>query len=290
MHNIVKTIGIDWSGARGAAHARSIGWASLDLEKSDRIDLETKPLSRMDVTNRLLDETTKSGITVAGVDANFSIANSMLERLCGVNACAQDLWRAVEDICQTDNTLCGTDFALAHPDFFWMSGKKPAHMPDPLPRRQTEIACANAGLGYPESPFKMIGPKQVGKGGLAAMRLAQHLKKQAGDAVTIWPFENITSGTRLIVGEIYPRLFWRQASFGGAKIREIDKINQGLSWYQATNLKAHQALSDHQSDAVISAAGLAWMIRQRGIGAFDGAPLPPLASNEGWIMGLRATI
>ncbi len=288
MKPITKTIAIDWSGARGTGHARSIGWASLNPVNQKHLHIETNPLSRTEIATRLLAEANGDGLTIAGIDANFSIAGSVIDTLCGPNAGASDLWHAVERAAKADAGFYGAAFAENHPAFFWMSGKKPTHLPSPLPQRATEIACGVAGLGYPESPFKLIGPKQVGKGGLAVMRLAHHLKQTAGDKVAVWPFEKPTARTKLIIGEIYPRLFWRQAGFGSAKVRDVTAINNGLKWYGLSGLKISLALSDHQSDAAISAAGLAWMIKKSGLAAFSTTALPAAATREGWIMGLPA--
>ena len=286
MRRITNTIGIDWSGARGAAHARCIGWACVNLTGNHAVNFDTGPVSRAEVAARLLSLTEREDLSLAGIDANLSIAESVLASHFGRDATAMDLWNAVEKACAADAGFFGGAFAQAYPQLFWLSGKKPSHLPDPLPRRLTETACGQAGLGYPESPFKLIGPKQVGKGGLAAMRLVHHLKQQAGSAVTIWPFEETTAQTRLVISEIFPRLFWRQAGGGTAKVRALETMNAGLLFYGLPPLTGVQELSDHQSDALISAAGLAAMMRQAQDDFLSAPVTSPRIRREGWILGL----
>ncbi len=193
---------------------------------------------------------------MVGIDANFSYQIDVLEKICGEGAIAQDLWKKVQHIAgEEKNFFAGNIWKTSElKSLYWTEGKqsedfKPYH-------RQTEFSCRDKGLGRPESTFKLIGAKQVGKGGLAAMLLFQYLKEQLGDRISLWPFEKPTDQTKIVLFEIYPRTFIKKYHLdhlGHLKIRELSDLQRAIPLRMNIN---KTILSDHETDALISAYGL----------------------------------
>ena len=141
--------------------------------------------------------------------------------------------------------------------------------------------CRDKGLGRPESTFKLIGAKQVGKGGLSAMLVSVYLREKLGAKLTLWPFEKPTSDTKIVLFEIFPRLFIQKYHLSSLKIRDIDKLKDKIPIELDIG---KNVLSDHESDALISAYGLSQL-------AHDYSAWHPehlnetTAITEGWIFG-----
>ena len=180
-------------------------------------------------------------------------------------------------------------FWQAYPKHFWTQGKKPPHMR--FPKRRTETLCSELGYGHPESPFKLIGAKQVGKGGLAAMRMAHALKGAMGDEICIWPFEqNISDTARIVMTEIFPRQFLMRCGHGATKVNSIDALNTALKKLGCKNKYETIRFNNHDADAIVSAAGLRMLCGEEDV-------IPEQLSNpphmnqaagirEGWIFGV----
>ena len=166
-------------------------------------------------------------------------------------------------------------------------------MPDgfAMPRRVTEQVCGDSGYGWPESPFKLIGPKQVGKGGLAGMRLVHDLKAHLSDRLAVWPFDADNDGCAIVITEIYPRQFLKRAGHGNAKIRDLAGLNRVLAAMGSKPYKDPDAFSDHDADALISAAGLRMMCgTAKTVPEAIATPKAPRQTleREGWIFGAGA--
>lgn len=203
-----------------------------------------------------------------------------------------DLWAKVDAASRESDNYLAQGF-IDHPDYapyFWTSGARPAQLSVSLPQRKTERMCAAQGYGHPESPFKLIGAKQVGKGGLAGMRLLMDLKKRLGRSLCVWPFEKHADEAQVVIVEIYPRLFLRQAGVGNGKVRDRDTLNMALNFFKSRGVAEGIIINDHLSDAIIASAGLRWLagkgaeipeaiIRPR-------AMTPQAAVTEGWIFGV----
>lgn len=73
-----------------------------------------------------------------------------------------DLWQAVEDSsCHLpDYFAAGFWEHEFYGQYFWSKGPKPPYFNKSC-QRLTEIVCREKGCGHPESPFKLIGPKQA---------------------------------------------------------------------------------------------------------------------------------
>jgi hypothetical protein len=106
--------------------------------------------------------------------------------------------------------------------------------------------------------YKLIGSKQVGKASITGMRVLNYLRGDASNNVAIWPFE--TPKASAIV-EIYPTMFRKRVTHSVAKVTLLNDLNRGLAALGSQPMPGakNPVLSDHQADALISAAGLRYL-------------------------------
>ena len=108
--------------------------------------------------------------------------------------------------------------------------------------------------------------------------------RAADPRVAVWPFEDPASGKTLFV-EIYPRLFLKRAGFGLRKIRAPEDVDAALAHLASQPANLPSAVSDHDADALVSAAGLRWLASRPEVWsppALDAAA----RRQEGWIFGV----
>ncbi len=282
-------IGIDWSGAATPVKSENIALAKCTRSSSAAPTALTHKLSRTDVYEYILGLKSKGERSLVGIDCNLGYYHGIGKQQFGPDADYLMLWNEVERLCadknnffagpywQDDSTRC----------YFWTHRKQPSWFNVESLRRETESLAAKQGLGIPESPFKLIGAKQVGKGGLAGMRMVLALKQQLKDDIAIWPFEDpFSAQVKIVLTEIYPRLFIRHAGFGNAKIRELSQLNASLRHFGLNEANTTYHLSDHVTDALVSSAGLRWFCSQ-----YEALSRKMLPSNalqfEGWIFGVK---
>lgn len=234
-----------------------------------------------------------SGRYLIGIDCNFAYSQEIGQAQFGPHYTYIDLWRAVDETSRDLPNFFAEGF-WCHKIYgrhFWLAGPKPPSFKEHR-QRITEKVCRDQGYGLPESPFKLIGPKQVGKGGLAGMRMLCALKKKFGDIICVWPFETHIDTAKIVITEIYPRLFIKAAGFGQKKIRNGGQLNQALSFFKSGSIRTKLILNDHMTDAIVSSAGLRHL-------AGSGPSVPDLvvkpeqmtdmiALREGWIWGVNA--
>lgn len=298
-------IGIDWSGAKTPKRSHSIALAECNSGychstgvKSSVMSSPTavqNRLSREDVYNVLSKSIKSKRRTLVGIDCNFGYCQSVAQKQFQTNIKAQQLWTEINTLCKGDtNFFAGNVWtASTLSKDFWCDGKQPGWFDAKRLRRVTEQAAADQGLGIPESPFKLIGAKQVGKGGLAGMRFLHQLKREFGDNVAIWPFENhLMQTATLVITEIYPRLFIRFAGFGNQKVRTIKDLNSILATLDSAQYKQENQnsdLNDHLTDAIIASAGLRYFVESTNSkNPLDTDKLPDAAIElEGWIFGVN---
>jgi len=296
-------IAIDWSGAR---KARGIAVARC-RDDAGRPEIVVPPDGRR-VWSRSAVLSFLSGLARAtstrclvGIDCAFSLpVDRSTEAIWADLDDGPALWARVDSVAsQPDDDLYGGPFASdpRYSSAFWSHGRMTPG--DGPARRVTERACADQGWGRPESPLKLIGAKQVGKGGLAGMRVLHHLRSEGKAAVSIWPFDDYGERARMVVAEIYPRLMLNLAGHGRTKVRhENDLIacftamgcRPGRGHAGAGRISASKPgeLSDHETDALVAAAGLRRLWRQGKPLQIDGSGHGAAAviRREGWIFGV----
>jgi hypothetical protein len=281
-----RFVGVDWSGATGKAYS-GIAVAAC-REGSIPPRLIAPPLRRWrrtDFADWVIAQAGAGERLLIGVDCAFALPAAMAGGFLGDGYSASTLWAHIESICGKADDFFGGGFAdhEAHARLFWRSGSRPAGFAEH--HRATEQACRAAGLGAPESPLKLVGARQVGKGGLAGMRVLHALKLRLGDAFAVWPFDPVDRALIVCV-ELYPRLFMRMAGHGNAKVRTLDEMNRcfaalGTSLYPENGA----TFRDHESDALVAAAGLRFIAGERAVWSPDG--LDSLGRRaEGWIFGV----
>jgi len=289
MKNFDCFVGIDWSGSKSPVRNRAISVALCGPGQRPP-KLIKGPWSRESVAAWLATFIKENKRTLVGIDCNFGYAQEVGEAQFGRGYDYQDLWQAVDAANENiPNYFAGGYWTHpSHQKYFWTAGKMPQGFE--MPKRLTEMTCGQAGYGWPESPFKLIGAKQVGKGGLAGMRMALDLKHKFDRKIAIWPFERETDRSNLVLTEIYPRQFLRRTGHGNLKLRSLKELNIALTALHAGPLGRVAGFTDHDGDALVSAAGLRYLCGQ-GKDVHEAVAWPSMlddlrARREGWIFGV----
>jgi len=278
-------VALDWSGAK-AANGISVAQIPATRAVTSLILPPDGPRwTRTHALDYLCRQASHLQKTLVGIDCSFSLPFSNNQYLPELRAqTAQALWIEVNTVSLGASDFYAGPFAAAHTAEFWQRGKRPSEFIER--HRKTEKSAAAAGMGRPESPLKLIGAKQVGMAGLAGMRVLNALKQRCGDAVCIWPFESITSETNLVVVEIYPTLFRLSSGAGLSKIRDVTALRTALSTFNVDfGPYAPENLTDHDTDALISAAGMLGLRRETDVWKPSGLD-DKTRQTEGWIFGV----
>lgn len=286
-HAFTRFIGIDWSGARGPRYA---GVAVAECGPGNDAPRVVPPpggwWSRTNVFEWLR-RTLDDGPALVGIDCAFTLPFEVAGRYFAEGeGSAFALWDRVEVACAGHPDFFGRPFATdpAYAADFWQRGTQPDWYRDP--HRATERRCRADGYGSPQSPYKLIGAKQVGLGALAGMRMLRRLRAECGQRVAVWPFEEPAPGASVFV-EIYPRLFLRRAGFGNRKIREPADIDSALAALGSAPAGNAAAVTDHEADALVSAGGLRRLAGDPRVWAPEGLD-EQARRREGWIFGVGA--
>ncbi|WP_448189860.1 hypothetical protein [Azospirillum sp. sgz301742] len=279
-----RFVAIDWSGARGKRYA---GIAVAECGTGDApptlIDPPGGWWSRTAVFDWLR-AGLERGPALVGIDCAFSLPFAVAQAYFpGREASVFDLWDLIEQTTAAHPDFLGGPFA-EHPSFaggFWSAGRQPSWYTDP--HRLTERVCRADGYGSPQSPYKLIGSKQVGRGALAGIRMLRALRA-ADPRVAVWPFEEPAAGKTLFA-EIYPRLFLKRAGFGLRKIRAPADVDAALRYLASRPAQLTTPVSDHDADALVSSAGLRWLADRPEVWA-PAAMDATARRQEGWIFGV----
>ena len=132
------------------------------------------------------------------------------------------------------------------------------------------------------SNFNLVGAAQVGKASLSGMRLLHHLSGR----IPLWPLDPLPATGPLLV-EIYTSLAARAAGLpaGRSKIRDGAALDAALAALDSPPVGATGPISDHASDALLTAA---WL-RASAPDAARWSPVPltdEIARTEGWTFGI----
>ena len=266
-------VAIDWSGASGRGY-RGIAVARCDPGTSapQLVMPANRHWTRSEVSDWLVSEGDRNRRLLVGIDMSFALPAPFDP--------PPKLWAEIEACCAEDADFAGHRYVEGDARF-WRNGKQPADWVGH--QRPAELACIAQGLGHPQTPLKLIGPKQVGLGTLAGARLLHRLREQRPAHWAVWPFDALErKDRRSVCVEIYPRLFIRQAAGGNAKLRHGTALDAAL---QALGCEPARLASfdDHEADAIVAAAGL-----RR---AADDATLWNAGAGQerGWIFGVASS-
>ena len=281
-----RFVGVDWSGAQGRAYS-GIAVAACGAGNGAPVLVQppARRWRRSDFVDWVVAQANDDRRMLVGIDCAFALPAAMATGLLGTNYSAASLWAYIDALCASADDYYGGGFALheAHRHLFWHSGPRPPDFAEH--HRAGEHACRLAGLGSPESSLKLVGARQVGKGGLAGMRVLAALKKQLGAAFAVWPFDPVDRA-RIVCVELYPRLFMRMAGHGNAKVRSGEALNRCLAALGSDPATVtEETLVDHDTDALVAAAGLRLIAGDAAV--WSPAGLDSLAIRaEGWIFGV----
>lgn len=278
LMDVSRTIGIDWSGARGRHHP-GIQVAETNARGVTRIlsPAKGRAWSRQGIFEMIC--ALPAGSAVA-MDSSFSLPfQDKGYYLPGLSAkTAKDLWRDVDSICAADPDFFGGSFVDAYQDHYQTSKIPGAQFERRF--RQTETWLNQHFKERCETCYHLIGPSQIGKGGLATMRLLNRL--QGMSHVAIWPFDPYVAGG-VTIFEAFATS-WRDGH--RAKITEKALLQTFLDRYGCRFVATKgEPLDDNKADAALMSAGLHDLLRN-GKPETWSAPSADQATlkTEGWII------
>ena len=288
-----RFVGVDWSGAGGRQYS---GIAVAECRAGTDAPVLVQPPGRHWRRTDFVDwmaaqaavQAGRGERLLVGIDCAFALPAPMAGALLGAYYSAPALWAYIDAHSAEAEDFFGGPFAVhdSHRSHFWHDGPRPAGYAEL--HRATEYACRAAGLGAPESPLKLVGARQVGKGGLAGMRVLHALKTRLGSRFAVWPFDP-PGDADIVCIELYPRLFMKMGGHGNGKIRTLDALNRNLAALDADPyLDPAEMLVDHETDALVAAAGLRFIAGDRAVWAPAGLDALAIRA-EGWIFGVTSS-
>lgn len=146
--------------------------------------------------------------------------------------------------------------------------------------RQCDHRLNQAGGRKTASAYDAIGAAQVAKASFAGMRLLHRISGK----VVIWPMDRLQPG-QSAVAEIYTRIYLRNAGLSGTKLRSRTDLNLALKALGSSPARLRFEPDDHQTDALVTAAGMRAHLSHPHAFAPPGLT-PQLARTEGWTFGI----
>ncbi|MDT7934340.1 MAG: hypothetical protein RQ833_07030 [Sphingomonadaceae bacterium] len=190
-----------------------------------------------------------------------------------------ELWAEVERCSAGDPDLGTHGFITAHARHFYFGAAS-----GPKRNLQRWRVCEEgfnaAGGGKASSIFDCVGASQVGKGSFAGMRLLHRLRGQ----VAVWPFDPAPPRGAVLC-EIYTRAFIRHAGLRGLKLRTPAALDEALAALSAPPARLGGTLTDHQTDVLLSAAGMRALAGEGRWWQPEGMTAE-VARVEGWTFGV----
>ncbi len=275
-------VAIDWSGAKGRRH-KGIAIAEARGDAPPRLVRPRHVWSREEVLAWLL-ERAAAEPTLFGFD--FSFAPPLIERgeylpgEPGVPSTAREFWAYV-DACAPDEDLGAASFLEAvHRRHFYF-GIADGVKADFVRFRQCDARLNAQGGRKTASAYDAIGAAQVAKASFSGMRLLHRIDGR----VAIWPMDPLpTSGSAVV--EIYTRIYLRRAGMRGTKLRTRKQLNQALEGLGSPAVRLALEPSDHQTDALVTAAGMRALARDEPRAFAPECLTPKIAQAEGWTFGV----
>ena len=279
-------VAIDWSGAKGKKH-KGIAIAETRLGTgAPRLVRPDHVWSRAEVLAWLLEQAAREP-TLFGFD--FSFAPPFVERgsyLPGepdLPTEARAFWAYVDAHCLDEDLGAASFLEQRHRRHFYF-GIADGIKSDFTHFRQCDAALNRQGSRKTASAYDAIGAAQVAKASFAGMRLLNRLSGK----VAIWPFDPLPHSASAVV-EIYTRIYLQRAGMSGKKLRSFSDLNMALDGFDSGPLTVPFIPTDHQSDALVAAAGMRALVADPALGpaAFAPAALTlAIARTEGWTFGV----
>ena len=277
-----RFVAIDWSGAKGRRH-KGIAIALAGPDGAPRLVRPGHVWSRADVAEWLVREAAREP-TLFGFD--FSFAPPFVERGAylpgetGVPEDARAFWAYVEGCCADEDLGAASFLEQAHRRHFYF-GIADGRKADFVFFRQCDARLNEQGGRKTASAYDAIGAAQVAKASFAGMRLLHAIDGK----VAIWPMDPLPPPGASAVVEIYTRIYLRAAGMAGAKLRSRAELNRALAGLGSPPGRLRFEPDDHQTDALVTAAGM--RAHAARADAFAPAGLTDqLARTEGWTFGI----
>jgi hypothetical protein len=281
-------IAIDWSGAARSYDGIAVARCELGNAAPELVEPRATRWTRQEIAEWLEGQLKSGERLLIGFDFAFGFPFEPAVGYLGGRAPDVDDIFALWDLIETKS--CGdpdfgcsnfvNDPALA--GLFWTTGPRPTTWIER--KRRAERACAEFTTTRPDTLYKLLHSKQVGKASITGMRVLHQVRTRAGNRVAIWPFETIRHSAMV---EIYPTIFRQRATHSVAKLKTKSQLDAALEHFgsRSTSLSSRRKLSDHDTDALISAAGLRVVARDHGIWA-PRELATARVQREGWIFGV----
>ncbi len=280
-HPFAATVAIDWSGAKGRRH-KGIAVAEARGEEAPRLVRPDHVWSRAEVLEWLIDRAAAEP-TLFGFD--FSFAPPFVERgaylpgEANVPSEARAFWAYVDRHAPDEDLGAVSFLEQVHRRHFYF-GIADGVKADFVRFRRCDAALNAAGGRKTASAYDAIGAAQVAKASFSGMRLLHHL----GGRVAVWPMDELRPGKSAVV-EIYTRIYIRSAGLPGNKIRTGAELDVALIALSSKPACLEHVPTDHQTDALITAAGMRAHLANPA--AFAPAGLTAeIARTEGWTFGV----
>ena len=283
MARFERFAAIDWSGAKGRRHK---GIAIALAPAGDAAPKLVRPghvWSRGEVLEWLLAEA-RSAPTLFGFD--FSFAPPIFERgeylpgEPGVPSTAREFWAYVERRSEDEDLGAASFLERAHRRHFYFGiadGEKARFMHF----RQCDARLNLQGGRKTASAYDAIGAAQVAKASFSGMRLLHGLRGR----VAVWPMDELPERGSAVV-EIYTRIYLRRAGLSGTKLRTRADLDRALVGLGSRPARLRFDPSDHQTDALVTAAGMRALATAEPRAFAPEGLTPELARTEGWTFGI----
>jgi len=275
-------VAIDWSGAKGRRH-KGIAIAEARGDSAPRLVRPGHAWSREEVLAWLLKRAAREP-TLFGFD--FSFAPPIVERgeyLPGeadVPRTAREFWAYVDNHSDDDDLGAASFLEQVHRRHFYFGiadGVKAGFMHF----RQCDQQLNRQGGRKTASAYDAIGAAQVAKASFSGMRLLHRFDGK----VAIWPMDPLPAHGSAVV-EIYTRIYLRRAGMRGTKLRSRADLNRALKGLGSPPLRLRFEPNDHQTDALVTAAGMRAFAREEARAFNPEGLTAEIARGEGWTLGV----
>lgn len=289
MRSFEHFVAIDWSGARGTRQ-KGIAMAIASANQAPKLIRPSHIWSRHEVLDWLHTQAAAKADMLIGFDFSTGLAfrdyGAYFPQWIDSPNDITSLWALVDQISQPDPDLLASSF-LNHPDVHRHFRHGGGIVGDLFGQGGGRLRVVEAhqrltGQAASVSNFNLVGAAQVGKASLTGMRMLYRIHPQ----IPLWPLDAVPASGPIIV-EIYTSLAARAARIpkGRSKIRDIDSLQNALIALQSPLIEPFGPITDHQSDAILSAA---WMRHIAGDRQYwsPKALTNEIAAQEGWTFGI----
>ena len=283
MSRFARFAAIDWSGAKGKRH-KGIAVGLCEAGGGAPVLVQpNKVWSRTDVLDWVI-TTAGDAPTLYGFD--FSFAPPIAERgdylpgEAGLPRDAKAFWAYVDERCD-DEDLGAASFLERHHRRHFYFGIADGEKARFMHFRKCDSYLNAQGGRKTASAYDAIGAAQVAKASFAGMRLLHRLNGKVAN----WPMDPLPESGSAVV-EIYTRIYLRRAGLPGTKLRSRAELDRALKALGSRPARLRFEPSDHQTDALVTAAGMRALAASEP-GAFaPGGLTAELARTEGWTFGV----